>query len=432
MFYFHHMLKKTLALLMLLICGHAFAGFNDIEVVKSKSIKTIKLFPIGNQTAYPIIRMGSIEQLELHFDDINDYSKSYYYTYQLCDVNWDPVDMSQFDFIKGFSQGRITQYRNASIALTRYVHYTINLPEKNCVPSRSGNYILKVFENGDTSNLLFTKKMLVLNNKVNIGAQMIQPFANSSFRSNQRLVVNVNTSSVDDFTTNQQLKVVVLQNNRWDNAQMAETPTFIHDKTLEYNSEGLFEFEGEKEWLWLDLRSFRLLSDRVRRETSTNYSTTLTIFADTARPNLRYQYYRDFNGMYFIEMAEDYNPWWQSDYAQVHFIFLPPAHEAYNDKQLYLMGELTGFKTDENNRMAFNEEKGFYEKTLLLKNGYYNYSYATVDNTKGAPSTFQYTEGNSWETENQYTVLLYFKGFGGRADELVGTATLNTIGGLFK
>lgn len=422
------MLRKLFLLFLPLLVTKAFAGLGDIEFVKSKTIKTVKLFPIGNQLGYPIVKLNAIEQLELHFDDLSDYTKSLYYTYQLCDVNWVPVDLSQFDYIKGFSQGRITQYRPSSVALTRYVHYTINLPEKSSLPTRSGNYLIKVFENGDTSNLLFTKKMLVLDGKAGIAAQMIAPFENNSFRTKQRLVVNLNTSALDVYNTNQQIKVVVMQNNCWENAQMASAPTFIRDKTLEYNAEGMFEFEGGREWLWLDLRSFRLQSDRVKRGTYGDNSTYLMVHPDTVRAGFRYQYYKDYNGAYFIEMLEDFNPWWQSDYAKIHFTFYPPAHEPFEDKDLYLTGELTQFKTDENSRMDFNVEKGMYEKTLFLKNGYYDYSYVTVDNTKNAQPSFQLTEGNSWETENQYTVLVYYIGFGGRADELVGAVTINSLG----
>lgn len=422
------MLRKLFLFCLPFLVTKAFAGLADIEFIKSKSIKTVKLFPLGNQLGYPIVKLGAVEQLELHFDDVADYTKSYYYTYQLCDVNWVPVDLSQFDYLKGFSQARITQYRASSIALTRYVHYTINLPEKNTMPTRSGNYIIKVFENGDTSNLLFTKKMLVLDSKAGIAAQMIAPFNNLSFRTKQRLVVNLNTTALDVYNTNQQIKVVVMQNNRWDNAQIATAPTFIRDKILEYNSEGVFEFEGGREWLWLDLRSFRLQSDRVKKGNYGDNSTSLTVHPDTAREGFRYQYYKDYNGAYFIEMLEDYNYWWQSDYANVHFTYYPPAHEPYQEKELYLIGELTQFKTDENSRMNFNVEKGIYEKTLFLKNGYYDYSYVTLENTKNASPSFQFTEGNTWETENQYTVLVYYMGFGGRADELVGVATINSLG----
>ncbi|MEO7309050.1 MAG: DUF5103 domain-containing protein [Chitinophagaceae bacterium] len=405
-----------------------FAG----EVIKSESIKSIKLFPVGDQTSYAIVPLNAEEQLELHFDDINVYSKNYYYTYQLCDADWVPVDLSQFDYIKGFSQVRLTLFRQSSVSITRYVHYSAKLPAKNCMPSRSGNYLLKVFENGDTTKLAFTKKMLVVDNKVAVGLTITHPFSGVDYRFHQRAVININPTNLDIFNVNQQLKVVVLQNFRWDNAQVTAAPTFIRNKVLEYNQEGLFDFEGGKEWRWLDLRSFRLQSDRVRKAEYTDKGTEIFVVADTARPQLRYQYYKDFNGMYFLAMFENYNPWWQSDYAKVHFTFVPENHEAFTGQDVFLLGELTQFQTNDNSRMQYNTETGFYERDLFLKNGYYSYEFATKDRRPGSSPMFKYTEGNNWDTENNYTALVYYKGFGGRADELIGTISVNSLGSLTR
>jgi hypothetical protein len=79
--------------------------------------------------------------------------------------------------------------------------------------------------------------------------------------------------------------------------------------------------------------------------------------------------------------------------------------------------------------MEFNQEKAVYEKTLYLKQGYYNYSYITLDAGKPAGNRFSFdnTEGNFTNTENNYTVLVYYRPFGGRADELIGLAQLNTF-----
>jgi hypothetical protein len=126
-------------------------------------------------------------------------------------------------------------------------------------------------------------------------------------------------------------------------------------------------------------------------------------------------------------MLEDYNIWWQSDYAKVHFTFYPPNRSPWTDKDIYLLGEMTSYQEDETSKMTFNEAYGVYEKELLLKNGYYSYSYVTKDHLPGAQSTFKYTEGNAWDAENQYTILVYYRSFGGRADELVGTLNLNTL-----
>src|SRR5688500_9542555 len=115
------------------------------EKIFDPKIKSVQLFPNGNQLGYPIIRLGGSDQLELHFDDLDANIKNYSYTFQLCNADWTPGVLSHFDFIKGFSQVRLTTYRISSIAFTRYTHYQALLPDRNCVPSRSGNFILKVF-----------------------------------------------------------------------------------------------------------------------------------------------------------------------------------------------------------------------------------------------------------------------------------------------
>ncbi|MGZ8557553.1 MAG: type IX secretion system plug protein, partial [Chitinophagaceae bacterium] len=144
-----------------------------------------------------------------------------------------------------------------------------------------------------------------------------------------------------------------------------------------------------------------------------------------------YVYYRDLNGIYTIENTDSNNPYWQSDYAYVYFTFIPPGNRPYTGKDIFVFGELTNYVPNDSARMVFNAEKGIYEKTLYLKQGYYNYSYITLDAGKkpGNRFSFDNTEGNFTNTENNYTVLVYFRAFGARADELIGIAQLNTLVG---
>src|SRR5450432_2355553 len=94
------------------------------------NIKTVRLYNSGNQLSLPVINLNSNDQVELHFDDLDADVKYYYYTYQLCNSDWRPVDLSQFDYLKGFTQLRISNYRFSSIALTRYTHYQAVIPDR--------------------------------------------------------------------------------------------------------------------------------------------------------------------------------------------------------------------------------------------------------------------------------------------------------------
>ena len=139
-----------------------------------------------------------------------------------------------------------------------------------------------------------------------------------------------------------------------------------------------------------------------------------------------YVYYRDLNGGYTIETMESINPFWQGDYAMVHFSYFPPGNRAMEGHDIYLFSEVTNYALDTSGRMNFNKERGAYEKTLYLKQGFYNYAYAAKSLDGKSLIDLSQTEGNYYGTENSYTVLVYLRPFGARADELVGFAQLNS------
>ncbi len=78
--------------------------------------------------------------------------------------------------------------------------------------------------------------------------------------------------------------------------------------------------------------------------------------------------------------------------------------------------------------MTYNAEQGVYEKTINLKQGFYSYTYVTKDaGNRNATASVEQTDGNYWETENDYTILIYYRSLAGRHDELVGVANINSL-----
>ena len=422
-------MKYSLVFLFAFACLEGLCQIPD--AVYSDRIKSVQLHPYGNQLGYPIIRLNSAEQLELHFDDLDANVKNYSYTFQLCNSDWTPVMLSHFDFIKGFSQVRLNTYRMSSVAFTRYTHYQAMIPDRNCVPSRSGNYILKVFLNGDTSKLVITKRMMVVQELSTIKAEIQQPFNGQLFRTHQKVQFRVNLNEqLNVVNAIQQVKVVIMQNNRWDNAVTDIRPTFFSRTTLEYNTENDCVFPAGKEWRWVDLRSFRLQSERIANAKYSNTSTEIFVKPETDRKEQRFNFYRDANGQYQIEPSENINPLWQADYATVHFTFVPPGNSPYPTKDVYVFGQLTNYNLSDAAKMTFNTSKGVYESSVFLKQGYYDYTYVTVErNAKKRIASFDATEGNLWETENNYTILVYYRPLAGRADELIGITSVNSLTG---
>lgn len=419
-------MRKTFFLLIMIICVQIVKAQRLPDHVYMPDIKTPKLFQQNNQQSLPLITLGSADLLELHFDDMIGYPRNFYYTFVLCNADWTPADVNIFDYIKGFNQNRLSQYRVSSIATTKYVHYQALLPERSCIPIKSGNYLLKVFLDADTSKLAFTKRMLVVDNQVGVGAQVQQPFDNEILRTHQKLQVIVNTQQLNILSP-QQTKLVILQNNRWDDAVKEIQPTFIRGKSMEYNAEQDCIFPAGKEYRWADLEDFRFQSDRVDKIDKAKTPIDIYIKPDVERNNLRYIFFRDRNGWDEIVTTESVNPWWQTDYAYVHFTFVPAKNQPYAGKTVHLLGEMTGNQTGDTSKMEYDAAKGVYTKTMYLKQGYYSYTYVTKDirnpSAKADPSL---TDGNYWETENEYSVLFYYRSFSSRHDELLGIATVNS------
>jgi Domain of unknown function (DUF5103) len=422
-------MKKLLTFLFLLSMLATRAQLPDH--IYKPNIHTVKFYKSGDVYSYPVLTLNGNEQLELHFDDMDADIKYYYYSFQLCNADWTPANVQIFDYIRGFQSNRISNYRNSSIAQTRYTHYQAFLPERNSAPTKGGNYLLKVFLNDDTSKLVFTKRMLVVNTKATVSAQVTQPFNGNFFQTHQRVQVSVSTAAGQITTFSpQDLKVVVVQNNVWASSSVIDRPTIFRGNYYEYSDEENTTFPSGKEWRWIDLRSLRLLSDRMEKLKDSDTSNRIDVYIkpDVERRQQLYVYYRDFNGIYTVENRDNANPMWQSDYAWTHFTYVPPGNRAYEGKSVYVFGELTNYEQTDASRMIFNNDKGVYEKELYLKQGYYNYSYVTLTDKKqaGVQPSLENTEGNYWGTENGYMIMVYFRPFGARADELVGFTRVNS------
>lgn len=394
------------------------------------NIHSVKLFIAGNQDSYPVISLNSTNILQLHFDDLDANVKSYNYTYVLCDANWVPADLSPFDYLQGFTQGRLNSYRSSSVAKTKYTHYQALLPEQSCLPKVSGNFLLKVYLNGDTSKLAFTRRILVADNIIPIAAKLTQPFATQLFRAYQKIQFTIDKTKLNILNPQQQLKVVVLQNFRWDNALTNIQPTFMRGNFYEYSNDNNLVFPGGREYRWADLKSFRFQSERVDTVDYTTTPYTLWLKPDPQRTNFRYITYYDLNGAYDISATDVNNPWWQADYANVHFTFVPENLAEFSDKKVYLIGELATGNCDNGAcEMEYNSDRKVFEKTLLLKQGYYYYTYITrTVNEKNGRAETSDTEGNFFETENSYTILVYYRSFSDRVDKLVGITVLDNRG----
>ena len=419
---------SALSLILLMFAGCKAPARAQATNEQGSTISSIKLFRAGDHTSFPSIRLNSEEVLQLVFDDLDNSNKNYYYTYQLCNADWTPSMLSPFEYIRGFQNNRISTYRNSSNTSVPYIHYQAVIPDRSSAPTRAGNYLLKVFLDNDTSKLVFTRRFVTTIDMANIAVRVQEPFNARLYKSFQKLNIVVTTDKRLQALRPDDLKVVVVQNNNWQTSLYMDRPTIYRGNYFEYSDESINVIPAGSEFRWIDLRSLRLMSDRMQDLDKSRDTTQVYMKTDRTRRGHSYYYYRDLNGSYTIENTDYTNPFWQSDYALVHLSYATENGEPIPGQDLYVFGEMTNWGTDESAKMVFNKERGIYERSFLLKQGYYNYNYATKPvKGKSTQLDFSQTEGDFSTTENSYTVLVYVRPFGARADELIGIYSVSTL-----
>jgi hypothetical protein len=389
------------------------------------NIQTIKLHESSFDANPPILELNTSNILELSFDDLDFDQKSYSIGFIHCTANWEPSNLMPTEIINGFFEANILNYTFSTNTVQKYTHYAITFPQTNINFIKSGNYIVYVYLNNDKDNLVLTKRFMIFENKVTVLASARQAFGNDEQFEKQHIDFTILNSAYDITNPFIDLKLIITQNGRWDNAINDIKPTFVEPTKLTYSLDDKSTFNGGNEFRFFDTRSLRTYTERVNsiyRDSTSKYHVELK--TDELRTLKSYSFYNDINGGYLIKNSDmKGNQDIEADYAWVHFFF--PYDNALSDGNFYLLGKLTEWRINKTNMLTYNYKKMGYECKLFLKQGYYNYSYVFLsDRKKGGDETL--TEGNHWETENDYTIYVYHRQRGTYYDQLISIKRLNS------
>lgn len=420
------MIRTSLFLVCLILgLGEAIAQLNPDKVYDS-TIHTVLIAPMDRPLDAPVLFLNTREQLQISFDDFKAQYQDYYYTIELVDSAWKSIEMNDFEYVNGFNQNKITNYSISSIAAQKYFHYQFNFPNNYCSPKLSGNYILKVYVDNSKDKLVFTKRFFVVENSAEINALVQAPFDGAITRSHQKIKLSINIKNVSNFQ-NDQLKIKVIQNNRYNDSREVSTPSFIRGNIVEFNNEEALLFPGGNEYRWLDLQNLSLRSDRIASIENHSKLSNISVKPDFSRADIMYNSFHDLNGGYLIMNTESLQSDIQNDYASVNFTYVTKDRKPLLDKKLFLVGSITNNILDNNAEMKFDVKQGVYQKILLLKQGYYSYCYILRDRElPNFMDDFVETEGSYTETENNYLVLVYYHAPGTRNDQIIGFLNINS------
>ncbi len=392
------MLRRILQLLI----------FISLVKVNAQNIKTIQLKPVGSKEQLSIVPLGT--RLELSFDDLDADNKEYQYKIVHQTYDWQTSNLMPSQYINGFQQNYITQTSYSFNTLQEYTHYSVSFPNVNTQITKTGNYLISVLD--EDENIIFSRRFTYYDTKTLVGVSVIPSRVSQSLNESQNVQAIVNYKNFNINNPQSEIKVAILQNNNWNSVQYNKLPQYTKPQQLIYAYVNRNNFKGGNEFRHFDTKSIRDTNiDIYQTELKDIYHHYL--YGSTPRKDLPYSYNPDANGQFIIRTLDGEDPNTEADYSIVHFTL---DTMEYDDKSVYIVGQFNNYDLSEAYKMTYHNNA--YTAELKLKQGFYDYKYVILNNDNTIDESS--IDGSFYQTDNEYTVLVYYHPIGSLYDQVIG------------
>ena len=412
-------MKKITVLLSLLCCASAITA--QRHEILDRQLHTLQVVVNDDPLLPPIMNLGGGNHLEIGFDEFSHEYHRYIYKVEHCNADWSPsTEIFESDYMNGFNREPIENYEKSFNTTVLYTHYSLRIPNENISLKLSGNYKLTVYnDEGDEPVPVLTACFSLVESGVGIGATVSTNTDIDFNKSHQQVDFSVNYGLVKVIDPHRELKTVIMQNRRWDNCGVNPKPHIQAANKIEFTHNRQLIFPAGNEYHKFEILDVHIPTLNVDRMEWFDPYYHATLYPNQTARN--YLYDEDQNGAFIIRNSDDEDVATTCDYVFTHFTLKSPQLPG---GEVYLNGEWTYNRFIPEYRMTYNRETQAYEATALLKQGYYNYNYLFVPDGETQGNSGR-TDGNFYETENEYIILVYHRPNGGRYDKLVGYRRMN-------
>jgi hypothetical protein len=383
-------------------------------------IKTLQVITNDNWMAPPIIHLNTPDKVEISFDELTHEYHRYTYKITHCNADWTPSDLFDTDYLQGFNDNVIENYENSLNTTMLYTHYKFTLPNDEAQLLVSGNYVVSIYGDDDDENPVAQACFSVIEPRVGISAEVSSNTDIDTNNSHQQVSFTVNYPGMNVTSPQAEFKTRVYQNLRTDNCVTDLQPTYLQPSQMQFVHNPKLIFPAGNEYRRFEIYNLHYGYQDVDKMQFFDPYYHATLYPD--QPRVNYSYDEDQNGRFFIRYDMGQNSDTEADYLFVHFT-LEGFDSPLPNGKFYLNGDFTYDSFSPTYSMEYNEQNRCYESVQLVKMGVYNWLYLFVpnDSHKGQTSP---AEGNFYETENEYLILVYHRPFGGRYDKLVGMKSI--------
>ncbi len=424
----HNILMSALVALLLL-GSHDTLSAMEISDTQTRSFfeqfRTIQAYPEGNDQLPPVITLGSDDRLIISFDELTEEHSNLQYSLIHCNAQWKPDNLVDSEFLDGFNYADIDDYQYSRATDVHYVNYRITLPNNKMQPLISGNYLLRVYRDTDPETILLQVRFQISEQKVAISGE-VKTSTDIDYRARHQqldfVVEGDKDLSLDDLSN--RLTAVVQQNGRTDNAVTLTHPQFITGGKAHFNHLRQLIFPAGNEYRRFETVSTLYPGMNVELIDFANGLYHMKLATDTIRATAGYSYDQTQKGRFRIREYNSSDPNTEADYVLTHFeLKLPGGMEA--PSPIYIDGNLTNRNIGQESKMRYIPSEGVYRATMLLKQGAYNYQYIMPEFKSSATAGI---EGDYYQTDNEYTISVYYRQPGARYDRLLGVTVIRFLG----
>ncbi|MDR2475405.1 MAG: DUF5103 domain-containing protein [Bacteroidales bacterium] len=385
----------------------------------SSQIKSLQVRNAGDWYAPAVVALNTTECIIIDFDELSHNFQDYYYSVVHCNADWTPSDISPFEYMAGFEENPVEDYRTSFNTQVDYTHYRVRLPNDRVQLKISGNYAVTVYSRDDRV-IVLQACFSVLEEGISVGAAVRFNTDVDSHGKHQQLSVRLNFANYRVQNPAADFKVYVAQNGRTDNQVLLKKPFLVNmrEMTFDYNRDLIFPAGNE-------FRRFESVNVgynglNVERTDYVASYTHVSLYADRPRSS-NYAYDQDQDGRFLIRTSQGSDSDSEGEYVFVHFAL--QWDDPLIPGTVHLNGELTNYILNSGSKMTYDFDRKQFVRTLLLKQGSYNYQYLFVP-TGSEKGETALIEGDFYQTENEYRIMVYHRPTGERYDKLIGLCEL--------
>ena len=276
----------------------------------------------------------------------------------------------------------------------------------------------------ENKEIVFSRKLILFEDLVTVPIQVKRARVVSKIETKQNLDFTIRSNTITFQNPMKNVKVLLMQNGNLNTGIQNVVPQYSIGNDLIYKYDTETQFWAGNEYLYFENKDIKAAGNNIAKIDSNTAIYGSRLFTNAARANFQYSNNQDVNGNFVVKNINSENNEIEADYAWVYFSLSAPTFRS--NKDIYVTGMFNNYNLTPEYKMDYNPANSLYEKAILIKQGFTNFQY-TIADKKGVIDYENAIDGNFYQTENEYTVLVYYRAGIDRYDRVIGKGTASSL-----